>query len=131
MKISLWGILPAAMLVSIVGCHQASSPASVQNNVTSAREQAEKNDVKAAQNQAQKDAAANADAAEAAQKADSKKADTAYDLSVTEAEGRHKIAIEKCNALAGDSQKACKEQADAALELAKANANAARAAGHS
>jgi hypothetical protein len=119
-----------AALISIGGCHQASSPASVQSNVTSAREEAEKNDFKAAQDQAKTDAAANADAAAAAQKADLKKADSSYDLSITEAEGRHKIAIEKCNALSGDSQKACKDQADATLELSKANAKAAKAAAH-
>jgi hypothetical protein len=48
-------------------------------------------------------------------------------VAVTEAEGRHKIASEKCDALAGDAQKACKDQADAALALTKANAKAARA----
>lgn len=42
-------------------------------------------------------------------------------------DGDHKIAIAKCEGLSGEVQKACVDQADAALNLAKANAEAARA----
>jgi hypothetical protein len=34
------------------------------------------------------------------------------------------VALQKCDALSGDSQKACKDQADAKYDLAKANAKA-------
>jgi hypothetical protein len=129
MQIGLRAIIGAsALLISIAGCHQASSPATVDNNVASAREDAARNDVKVIQDQVKTDAAANADAADALQKAEIRRADSAYDVVVTEAEGRQKIALQKCDALAGDSQKACKDQADAALALTKANAKAARAA---
>jgi len=33
------------------------------------------------------------------------------------ADGDHNVAIEKCNALAGDAQKACKDQVDAKLRF--------------
>ena len=39
------------------------------------------------------------------------------------AEGDHKIAIEKCEALANEQQKACKDEADATYEAAKAAAD--------
>lgn len=52
-----------------------------------------------------------------------------YKVAVTEAEGRHKIAKEKCDAMSGADQKeACQEQADAALEREKASATAEREA---
>ena len=41
---------------------------------------------------------------------------------VTKAKGDNKIALAKCDGLAGDAQKACKDQADAALKAAKAQA---------
>ncbi len=47
-----------------------------------------------------------------------------YDVAVAQADGQRKIAPEKCETLAGDSQKACKDQADAAYESAKAQAQA-------
>ena len=37
--------------------------------------------------------------------------------------GDHKIAIEKCEALANEQQKACKDEADATYEAAKAAAD--------
>lgn len=128
-----WVMSAAALMVLMVlaACHQASAPSTVQDNVASARQDAEKSDAKAVEQQAKTDASANTDAAEAEQKADVKKADSAYDVAVTEAEGRHKIALQKCDVLSGDAQKACKEQADAELDLAKANAKAARAAAQS
>ncbi|MGH8471368.1 MAG: hypothetical protein ACREVJ_02680 [Gammaproteobacteria bacterium] len=55
------------------------------------------------------------------------RAEEQYKVAVTEAEGRHKVAKEKCDAISGDDQKdACQEQADAALEREKASAMAAR-----
>jgi hypothetical protein len=119
-------ILSALAVLALSGCDRASSPATVQNNVAKASAEAAQKDRDARESQAKTDIDANADAARAEQKADERKADSAYDVAVTEAEGTHKIAIEKCNAMTGDAQKACKEQADAKLDLAKANAKAAK-----
>lgn len=47
---------------------------------------------------------------------------SAYDVAIAAAQGEAKITIEKCEAMAGDAQKACKDNAHANLELAKANA---------
>src|ERR1700722_14617148 len=47
---------------------------------------------------------------------------------MAQADGDHKVAIQKCEAASGDAQKACKDQADAKYDLAKANAKAMLAA---
>ena len=119
-------ILSSLAVLSLSACQQASSPSTVENKVAKASEQAAQNDREVRQSQAKTDIDANADAAQAEQKAEERKADSAYDVAVTEAEGTHRIAIEKCKAKSGDAQKACKDQADAKLELAKANAKAAK-----
>ena len=59
--------------------------------------------------------------------ADTKTADASADAAVTRAEGNHKVATTKCELMAGDAQKACKDEADAALEMAKAKAKATKA----
>jgi Tfp pilus assembly protein PilP len=127
MKRNFCLVLSAATLLALSACGQPST-ATVQNNVADARQDAAKDTDKAMQDQARTDASATADAQSAVDKADDKKADAAYDVTVTEAEGRHKVAIEKCNGLSGDAKKACKDQADATLEMAKANAKASKAA---
>jgi hypothetical protein len=47
---------------------------------------------------------------------------------MAQADGDHKVALQKCDAFSGDSQKACKDQADAKYDLSKANAKAMLAA---
>jgi hypothetical protein len=116
--------LSAAALLGLAGCQQASSPATVQHDVAKAQEQAANKDAKVAQEEAKTDASANADVANAADKADEKKAGSANDTAVAEAEGRHKVDLAKCEGLSGQAKSACKDQADAALEMAKANAKA-------
>lgn len=55
------------------------------------------------------------------------RAEEEYEVAVTEAEGRHKVAKEKCDAMSGADQKdACQKQADATLERQKALATAER-----
>ena len=117
----------ALAALAVAGCNRASTPATVDNNVAKASEDAAKDNSKALQSQAKTDESANAEVAKADEKADEKKADSASDVAVTEAEGAHKVAIEKCDALSGDAQRACKDQADARLKLSKANAKAEKA----
>ena len=45
------------------------------------------------------------------------------ETALAKAEGEHKIAIEQCEALPGDQQKACKDEADATFEAAKSAAD--------
>lgn len=92
----------AIALLSIAGCNRAESPAEVARDVTSAQ-----------QDRAEEVADARQDVNQESR-----------DVAIARAEGDHKITIEQCEALAGDAQKACKDQADAALASAKANIDA-------
>jgi hypothetical protein len=110
------------------GCDHAKSPDAVANDVAAA--QAKRSSEVA---DAKQDAAKDANKAEA--KVDEKAADLnnvnakgSYDVAMAQADGDHKVALQKCDALSGDSQKACKDQADAKYDLAKANAKAMLAA---
>lgn len=93
MKTGLIIIVAVVAMYALTACNQASTPEAVDKNVATARADAQKQDTKAL-----------------------------ADAALTEAQGRHDVAIQRCDALAGDQQKACKEQADAALDMAKANA---------
>jgi Tfp pilus assembly major pilin PilA len=110
------------------GCNNAKSPDAVANDVASAQAKraAEVADAK-------QDAAKDVNKAEA--KVDDKTVDLnnvnakgAYDVAMAQADGDHKVALQKCDGLSGDGQKACKDQADAKYDLSKANAKAMLAA---
>jgi hypothetical protein len=116
------------VVATISGCNEAKSPDKVANDASAAQAKraAEVADAK-------QDAAKDANKAEA--KVDDKTNDLnnanakgAYDVAMAQADGDHKVALQKCDALSGDSQKACRDQADAKYDLAKANAKAMLAA---
>jgi hypothetical protein len=56
------------------------------------------------------------------------KATAAYDVAMIKAEGDHQVATEKCQTLQASLMQACKDQADAEYESAKATAKATRTA---
>jgi hypothetical protein len=109
MKTTLLYTLAATSLLMLAACNKAESPAAVQNDVA-----------KAADSAAQKDAKAD-------DKAATQSADAAGDAAVTDAEGNNKVALAKCEALAGDAQAACKDKANAELDMAKAKVKAMKA----
>lgn len=117
----------ALSLLALAACNSAQPPAAVQHDVSNAASTAADNNAQASEKLATATSEANKDMGTAAQKADEKVADVAADADVIAAEGKHKVAIAKCNALSGDAQKACKDEADAALDMAKAKAKAYRA----
>lgn len=87
-------LIAAAAIALLAACNQAESPAEVREDVAEAKQEV-REDVKDVQ------------------------ADAYEDTAMTKAEGEHKIALERCEALAGDEQQLCKDQAHAALEAAK------------
>ncbi len=87
-------LIAGALVALLAGCQQAETPAEVRDDVADAQ-------VEAQQDLSQTQAAAYEETA------------------LTRAEGEHKIAIETCEALAGDEQKLCKDQAHATLDAAK------------
>jgi hypothetical protein len=119
-------VLCAVALVS--GCDNPKAPDAVANDVAAAQA---KRATEVAD--AKQDAAKDASKAEA--KVDDKTVDLnstnakgAYDVAMAQADGDHQVAKQRCEALSGDAQKACKDQADAKYDLAKANAKAMLAA---
>src|SRR6185312_17226441 len=79
--------------------------ATVQKDLSSARQEA---------------AEKNASAARGLAVADAGKVEAQYKARITAADGEHQIALVQCEALSGDTQRACRDQADAKFELAKA-----------
>jgi len=109
MRINSITLAALGCLALLGGCTSAESPSEVQKNVASAQQDAAK-DVAGENKDARKTAS-----------------DSAYHVALARAEGDSKVAREKCGALSGDAQKACKDQADAALKLDQANAEAEHA----
>ena len=98
--------LMGAIAIAICGCNNAKSPDAVASEVAKTEQKAEAkvdDKLKALNNQDAKGV---------------------YDVTVTAADGQHKVALEQCDALAGAAQKDCKDKADADYDLVKARAKA-------
>jgi hypothetical protein len=110
MKYASLGAAGIIAALCLSGCDTAKSPQSVADNAAAAQEKAAANVARAKSDAAKDDVTM-----------------STYDLALKKAEGAHDVAVELCNASAGDKQKACREKADADYEAAKANAKAADA----
>ena len=119
-------LLTAAVVAALVlaGCNKAESPDKVASDVAKATAAAEKKDERAEQQAQKTDATVTNDLAKDVDKANDKEVRAAADDAVTQAEGENKIALAKCEALAGDAQKQCKDQANAELDMVKQRAKA-------
>ena len=95
-------LLAGTFAASLSACNKAEDPSKTKADVAEAQAERQK-EVAQARGEANRDAMEN-------QK----------NVAMEKAEGDHKVAIERCEALPGDQQKACKEQADANYESAKA-----------
>ncbi len=116
----------ALAVLFAAGCNNAKTPDVVEKDVAVAEQKAA-TEVAANQNDASKDIG------KAADKVDDKLADLnntvvndAYSVAVAKADGDRKVTLAKCEALSGDAQKSCRDQADADFAAAKANAKAAQ-----
>jgi hypothetical protein len=117
-------IIAVLAVAAASGCDHAKSPGTVANDVAAAQAKRAAEVARAKQD-------ADKDANKAEEKVDDKTADLnnanakgSYDVAMAQADGDHKVALQKCDGLSGDAQKACKDQADAKYDLAKANAKA-------
>jgi hypothetical protein len=102
--------LASATLVLTAACHNAKSPDAAARDLAAADRSAA-HEVAEARHDEQKDI--NTDA---------------YNVAIAQADGEHKIAIQKCETLQGHDQQVCKDQADADYDAAKANAKADKVA---
>jgi hypothetical protein len=110
MKRTLIAGLGIAAFALLEACNNAKSPDTAAHDIAAA-DQSAASKVADAQRDAQKDMSADA-----------------YNIAVAQADGDHKVAIQKCETLQGHDQQVCKDQADADYDAAKANAKAAKAA---
>jgi hypothetical protein len=127
MNTPLLATLSAISLLALAGCNKADAPAKVESDVAKAAHSAAENDIKAAAKEDAVEEGTRSDVAAAEMKAYSKNADASADADVTRAEGLNSVTIEKCEALSGDLQRACKDKANAELDVARANAKAMKA----
>jgi colicin import membrane protein len=118
--------LLASALLGLSACNKAESPDKVQADVAKAQSDAADANAKADQKQKQVEAEAAKDRADAQVKAADKSVGAVADSAVTQAEGKTKVALAKCEALEGDAQKACKDQANAHMDAVKEKAKAAK-----
>ena len=127
MKLALSGALLASALLCLSACNKAESPDKVQEDVAKAQAKAADENAKADEKVKQVEAEAVKDRQDALAKVADKSVGAIADSAVTEAEGETKIALAKCQALEGDAQKTCKDEANAHLDAVKAKAKAAKA----
>jgi nitrogen regulatory protein PII len=133
---ALCALTAAAFVLS--ACSKSESPAEVQHDVATAQAEGQRDvtdarsDAKEANADADKnvaDAIADHDADDVAEQAHdaNETADKGKSkIMIAQAEAAHKVAVEKCDALTGASQKECKDDADATLDEAKQTAKANR-----
>jgi hypothetical protein len=117
----------AVLCLSFSGCHQAKSPDAVQAGVNAAKQEADRSIAKAQDREVKTADSADAALERAQATADRKKTEAAANTALVEAEGANKVALAQCETFSGDRQKACRSEADAELERAKAHAKEARA----
>ncbi|MEO7205504.1 MAG: hypothetical protein ABI356_09460 [Steroidobacteraceae bacterium] len=126
MKLALSSALLASALLCLSACNKAESPDKVQADVAKAQSNAVEENAKADEKVKQVEADAAKERADALAKVADKSVGALADSAVTETEGETKIALAKCQALQGDAQKTCKDEANAHLDAVKAKAKAAK-----
>lgn len=117
--------LCATMLLG--GCNNAKSPSTVAKDVNSAEQSAAEKTAKAEERAEDKVASADKDVRNEQREEQHVAAVQGEDVAETRAKGQRDIALAKCEALSGDRQQACKDQANATYDMAVAQAKQDRA----
>jgi hypothetical protein len=116
---SISALLAALFLLG--GCDRAETPGEVARDTQDAAQEGQQ-DVAQAQQDAMQDSATTPP-----MPGDETSAENNYEVQIARAEADHRVARERCDALAGDEQQACKDAADAQLDASKAEAERQRA----
>jgi len=112
---------------SLVACNNAKSPATVAKDVSAAEQSAAENNAKAQEKAAQKVSTARNDLRAEQRQAMHVASSEEEKLARANAEGDRKVALAKCEGFSGEQHKACKDQANAAYDVAVAGAKQDRA----
>jgi hypothetical protein len=126
MRLTLSHAFLAGALLCLSACNKAESPEKVQEDVAKAQSNAAEENAKSDEKVKQVEAEAAKDRADAVAKVADKSVGAIADSAVTQAEGETKIALAKCQALEGDAQKTCKDEANAHMDAVRAKAKAAK-----
>jgi hypothetical protein len=126
MKLTFSYALLASALLCLSACNKAESPEKVQADVAKAQSDAVDENAKTDEKVKQVEAEAAKDRADALAKVADKSVGALADSAVTQAEGETKIALAKCQALEGDAQKTCKDEANAHMDAVREKAKAAK-----
>jgi hypothetical protein len=126
MKLALSCALFASALLCLSACNKAESPDKVQEDVAKAQSKAADENAKADEKVKQVEADAAKDRADALAKVADKSVGAIADSAVTQVQGETEVALAKCQALEGDAQKTCKDDANAHLDAVKKKAKAAK-----
>lgn len=126
MRLTLRYALLASALLCLSACNRAESPENVQADVATAQSNAVEENAKADERVKQVDAEAAKDRTDALNKVADKSVGAIADSAVTQAEGETNVALAKCQALEGDAQKTCEDEANAHLDAVRAKAKAAK-----
>jgi hypothetical protein len=126
MKLALSCALLASAIICLSACNKAESPEKVQEDVAKAQSNAVEENAKADEKVKQVESENAKDRADALAKVADKSVGALADSAVTQAEGETKIALAKCQALEGDAQKTCKDEANAHMDAVRARAKAAK-----
>jgi hypothetical protein len=116
-----------ATALTFSACDRPKTAVQVDKDTASAEQSATENTAKAEKEAAEKSASARSDVRDEQRDLGHVNAIQGQKVADTEAEGAHKIALARCEGLAGTAQKSCKDQADADFEAAKAKAKQVRA----
>jgi hypothetical protein len=127
LKLQKIGVAGIAALALIAGCHSGKTHPPTAQDIEAAKQDAER-EVEQARAEAAKDIKSAAKISGSSKGVAQAKAEGAYDIAMVKADGDHKVATEKCLTLQASMQQACKDQADADFETAKATAKASRLA---
>lgn len=115
----------AALLVG--ACNNAKSPSTVAKDVDTASQKAAKDTAQAEERAADKVGGADKDLQKEQRNEQHVAAAQEENVAKTDAEGKRDVALAKCEALRGDQQQACKDHANAAYDMAVAEAKQERA----
>jgi hypothetical protein len=116
------------LLAMVAGCHRDTTPHATAQDIETTQQEAQK-EVTRARIEATKDLKSAAKVAQVNPKEVLEaKVTGKYDIAMVQADGDHKVAVEKCLTLPAPSQADCKNRADSDYETAKQNAKATRLA---
>jgi len=120
-KLAIIGAM-ALIGATFIGCNKAEKSADVQQDVAAAQETRSENIAEASREGAQEINSQQQDVNAARRDVSEAASDRNYAVAIAKAEGDYKVAKETCEALAGDAQRNCKDQAEAILKSAKSSA---------